>query len=99
MSEYDDVRGTWREWQKILNSKPPRYSMDRPRVPVRARIIWERDGVEWVDGQALRRDPVDGAIFVEVKDRRCAIIGTWLDPADVWWQGRPANHSSASSDA
>lgn len=70
---------TWRYWQKIRNDAGARGSFrERPPVPVRARIVWERDGAEWVDG----------AIFVELNDRRCQTIGAWLPPDNVWWPGK-----------
>lgn len=79
---------TWRYWQKILNDAGARGSFqDRPPLPVRARIDWEYDGAEGVDGMATRLG-FDGAIFVELKDRRCSMIGVWLRPVDVWWEGK-----------
>lgn len=54
---------------------------------MRARIEWERDGVEGLDGMATRQG-FDGAIFVEIKDRRCSTLGVWLHPDDVWWLGK-----------
>jgi hypothetical protein len=53
---------------------------------VRARVVFERDGEVWLDGTATRLG-FDGAIFVELKDRRVQTIGVWLTPGDVWWPG------------
>jgi hypothetical protein len=79
---------TWRYWQKILNARPARGSFqNRSPRPVRARITWERDGQEGVAGVATRLG-FDGAIFVELKDRRCSTVGVWLSPDDVWWPGK-----------
>ena len=89
MIESEDYRrATWRYWQKTLNETGARPSFhDKPPVPVRARVEWERDGAVWVDGTATRLG-YDGAIFVEITDRRCSAIGVWLKPVDVWWGGR-----------
>lgn len=79
---------SWRHWQKILNDAGARGSFqDRPSVPVRARLVFERDGEVWIDGTATRLG-FDGAIFVELHDRRCQTIGVWLAPDDVWWPGK-----------
>ena len=59
---------TWRYWQEVTNALDPRASFqDRPPLPVRARITWEQDGTEGVDGMATRQG-FDGAIFVELKE-------------------------------
>lgn len=88
MIEYDDYgTATWRYWQKIRNDVGARGSYrDRPPVAVRARVVFERDGEVWLDGTATRLG-FDGAIFVELKDRRVQTIGVWLTPGDVWWPG------------
>lgn len=39
--------------------------------------------METVETVAIRYDPKDGAVFVEVRDTRCLTIGTWLPRADV----------------
>lgn len=80
---------TWRYWQKIHNDAGARGSFQsRPPVPVRARVVFERDGEVWLDGMATRQG-FDGAIFVELKDRRCSTLGVWLHHDDVWWEGKP----------
>lgn len=48
----------------------------------RARIEWERDGVEGIDGVATRQG-FDGAIFVEFKDRRCSTLSALLHAGRV----------------
>lgn len=74
---------TWRYWQDIRNEVGARASFqNRPPVPVRARIEWATDGEEWVDGTAMRKG-FDGAIYVEIRDRRCSTLGAWLRPEDV----------------
>ena len=78
----------WRYWQKIYNDAGARGSFqDRPPAQVRARLIFERDGAVWLDGTATRLG-FDGAIFVEIKDRRVQMIGAWLLSDDVWWPGK-----------
>lgn len=60
---------TWRYWQKVRNDADARGSYrDRPPVPVRARVVFERDGESWLEGTATRLG-FDGAIFVELTDR------------------------------
>ena len=79
---------TWRYWQKVCNDAAARSSyQDRPPIPVRARVVFERDDEEWLDDTATRRG-FDGAIFVELVDRRMQTVGVWLLPDDVWWEGR-----------
>lgn len=79
---------TWRYRQTIRNDAGTRDSyQDRPPVPVRARLVFERDDATWIEGMATRLG-FDGAIFVESRDRRCQTIGVWLSLADVRWAGK-----------
>ena len=79
---------TWRYWQKICNEAGARGSYrDRPPMSVRARVVFEHDGEVWLAGKATRLG-FDGAIFVELNDRRLQTIGVWLLPTDVWWDGK-----------
>lgn len=77
------------EYQNITNALPARDRPERNRVPVRARIVWEQDGEQWVGGHALRLDMEGNAIFVEFIDRRHRFTGAWLAPDDVEWDGKP----------
>lgn len=72
-------------WQPVLNERaiPHRRaqrSLDLP-VPVRARLVWERDGVEQVDTVAWAW--TSGSVLVELHDRRRQTIGLWLPAPDV----------------
>lgn len=82
--------GSTPHYQHVLNSLPARDRPARTKLPVRARLEWERDGEEWKDGHALRLDPAGPAIFVELSDPRCKFTGVWLHPDDVDWEGKPA---------
>ncbi|WP_413452549.1 hypothetical protein AA0Y32_10200 [Georgenia phoenicis] len=72
-------------WQLVLNEQPIPYrraqvSCDLP-VPVTARVVWERDGVEEVDTVVwawTRR-----SVLVEMHDDRRQVIGVWLPARDV----------------
>ncbi|AZU01594.1 hypothetical protein [Brevibacterium linens] len=72
MIESEDYStATWRYWQKIHNDAGARPSFqNRPPVQVRSRLLFERDGEVWLDGTATRLG-FEGAIFVELNDRRC----------------------------
>ncbi len=96
--EYEDYgTAAWRYWQKIRNDAGARGSFQsRPPVPVRAHVMFERDGEVWLDGTAPRLG-FDGAIFVEIKDRRVQAIGAWLPPDDVWWEGKPVSSQLRSA--
>src|SRR5699024_7514260 len=79
---------TWRYWKKIDNGRPARETFqNRVPVKVRARIVWEYDGTEGVDGVATRLG-FDGAIFVDLKDRRGSTGGGWLSSDVVWGPGK-----------
>jgi hypothetical protein len=72
-------------WQRILNESFPRDARDIPAqrdpIPVRVRVVWKRDGEEWVDGEATRW--TERVVFVEFRDRRLSTIGVWVRPNDV----------------
>jgi hypothetical protein len=67
---------------------PPRFTSARyPEgpIPVTARLVWTRDGVEWKAGRAMgwtRR-----LVLVELVDARLQINGVWLEAHDVRRRG------------
>jgi len=70
-------------WQQILNAReiPERRLQTSGHIPVRARIVWEREGEE-------RIDTIAGAwtsrlVLVQLADSRYRFRGVWLDPSDV----------------
>lgn len=80
------------DYQAVRNIEwPPdgvaRLLPERRPVPVHARVVWERDGEEWVPGQAVRwLRPV---VFVLLSDDRYRGAGAWLPAADVRRPGEP----------
>lgn len=72
--------------QEILNYHWPRqprsFRNHEPGIPVRARLFWQRDGEEFVDGVARRWDAHH--VYVELKDTRSRGNGVWLKPQDVY---------------
>lgn len=69
--------------QRILNGLRPRYAPDRTPLPCRARIEWEPDGEECITTIAIRYDPKDDAVFVDLPDERNELTGVWLRRSDV----------------
>jgi hypothetical protein len=65
--------------QNILNESFPPNARDildqRNPIPVSVRVVWERDGEEWIDGTATRW--TDRVVFVEfgIRDRRRSECG------------------------
>lgn len=79
-------------WQRILNAHPVperRHQHDLPNaVPVRARVVWERDGEETKEGRVVATSRVRGqAPLVLVHwtgaEPRSQTLGAWLVEADV----------------
>lgn len=56
-------------------------------LPVRARVIWDEFGEEFVEGQAVRWDSTH--VYVEIDDRRLTTNGVWLKPSDVYRRTPP----------
>jgi hypothetical protein len=76
------------QWQEILNRRPPpRRSDERPlnNVPVRLRIVWEREGEEHADtiAQAWAQSGRDRLVYCVVDDHRWRWVGTWFDIQDA----------------
>jgi hypothetical protein len=72
-------------WQTITNERFPRDARSIPNqrnpISVRVRVVWERDGEEWIDGDATRW--TDRVVFVTFGDRRLSTIGVWVVPGEV----------------
>lgn len=71
-------------WQAVTNSHPiPRRGLQHDcRVPVRARLVWERDGAEYRDTIAYAWAP-RGLVLVEILDERLENHGVWLHVSDA----------------
>jgi hypothetical protein len=72
------------KWQRATNETwpaNPRSIKEQPRIAVRARVVWDEDGEEWVEGHAIRW--TQHHVLVSISDPRCHTIGFWLAPADV----------------
>lgn len=85
-------------WQSIRNERPippRRAQVTAPApVPVVARIVWARDGVEHHETVAWAW--TTRAVLVELHDRRCQTIGVWLPRRDVTRRplaGRERSHA------
>jgi hypothetical protein len=53
----------------------------RDPILVKVRVVWQRDGEEWIDSDATRW--TDRVVFVTFGDRRLSTIGVWVAPGDV----------------
>lgn len=89
--EMSDVRDSfwWEELapgeqQEVENEEwPPgetaRFLRDHTRIEVEARVVWARDGEEWVRGHVTRW--VRPVVLVELHDRRRHRV--WLPAGDI----------------
>jgi hypothetical protein len=72
-------------WQTITNERFPPDARTIPDqrhpIPVIVRVVWKRDGEEWIDGDAIRWARTH--VFVTFGDRRLSTIGVWVAPGDV----------------
>ena len=79
---WDAHRG---DWQAILNARdvPPlrAQTIAADPIPVRVRIVWERDGLEFLD--AVATGWTSRLVLVDLDDRRARLRAVWLDPSDV----------------
>ncbi|WP_108495347.1 hypothetical protein [Promicromonospora sp. AC04] len=89
---YTDRRDAWDAyrdiWQRITNAYeiPPRRSQRDCQIAVAARLVWERDGVEFLDTTAYAWS--GDLVLVEVLDHRIRSNGVWVHKSDV--RRRPA---------
>lgn len=80
------------QWQRILNAHPvpdiaDQHELPRP-VPVRARVVWERDGEETKDALVVCTSRVRGQVPLVLvhwvgAEPRSQILGAWLAEDDV----------------
>jgi hypothetical protein len=54
----------------------------RNPIPVRVRVVWDRDGEEWID-QGMARRWTRTSVYVTFDDERLQLSGVWIAPADV----------------
>jgi hypothetical protein len=68
--------------QRILNGGAcePEHRLDPP-VPVVARVVWEDDGEEYMETEAVGWS--GQLVAVRVSDRRYRLTSVWLNAADV----------------
>jgi len=78
---WDSSRGRWQYVRNAVAIPPHRRQRHMPKVRVRARVEWERDGVELVDGTAEYW--AGRAVLVHWRDLRLRNLGVWLDVEDV----------------
>lgn len=81
LDSWDAHRGVW---QAVTNALPIPAAKEQRRmvqVRVRARVVWERDGTELVEGTSERW--AGRAVLVHWNDHRLRTLGCWLDVADV----------------
>jgi len=80
------------KWQRARNEHWPFVDRDGQRhargvpdqknpIPVRVRVVWDRDGEEWIDGGARRWTQT--AVLVTFDDHRLQVGGVWVVPSDV----------------
>lgn len=71
--------------QAVLNAHPvPPRKVQRDAadpVPVRARVVWERDGQEFIE--TVAHAWTSRLVLVMLSDPRAELRGVWLDPGDV----------------
>lgn len=71
--------------QQIVNARmvPARRRQTTAHIPipVRARIVWERDGEQTIDTQVAAW--TYDLVLVELLDPRSKVRGVWLVPGDV----------------
>lgn len=86
--------------QRVLNSVeiPPRRLQVTAGAEyhVEARLVWERDGAEWVATVAAgwtHANLIERLVLVNVNDTRCRFAAVWLPAADVRRIEPPAHRS------
>lgn len=80
-----------RDFQRVRNESWPRRDVngnvhargirERAGIDVRVRIVWERDGEQWVEGRAVRWHRQH--VCVHVSDERLQVPYVWVVADDV----------------
>jgi hypothetical protein len=60
---------------------PPRRLQGTGWIEVTARLVWEKDGEEFLDTAAFAW--TSRLVLVQLADPRYLFRGVWLDPSDV----------------
>ncbi len=92
MTNPDFVHPVTSRWQRILNGhrvpeRGDQHDLPAP-VPVRARVVWERDGEEFKDGRVVATSRVRGQVPLVLvhwtgAEPRAMTLGAWLAEDDV----------------
>ena len=74
------------QFQDVLNQSWPAPDVaervkDHARIDVRVRVVFQRDGETWLEGQATRWHGQH--VFVRVEDTRLRLPFVWVDAGDV----------------
>jgi hypothetical protein len=86
--EYVEPKPPWEAGrQGILNGRDARMPEHtfKTLVPVVARIVWERDGEEQLETEALGW--LDQNVCLRLPDPRHRFTAVWLNSADARWRG------------
>lgn len=92
MTRDDFIHPATSLWQKVLNAHPVPERKDQRdlpvAVPVRARVVWERDGEETKQGRVVAASRVRGHVALVLvhwtgTETRSATLGAWLAENDV----------------
>lgn len=94
----------WQLGQPVMNQHWPSDPLNvtrhpRSGYPVRVRVVWRDDGVEWLEGRAVRWDA--GHVYVEIShEPRLDVTGAWVKPEDVYRAApeEPEDETAPSSD-
>lgn len=81
-ASWDSNGRLWRQIHNARDVPPMSAQRDAPLpIPVRARLVWEREGEELVNTLALGWTPT--LVRVEIRDDRWRIHAAWLAAQDV----------------
>jgi hypothetical protein len=70
----------WEAGRQATGAHVPEHTFGQP-VPIVARIVWEHDGEEELEVEALGW--TDRNVYVRLPDSRWRLTSVWLDVEDV----------------